>query len=202
MSATLSAKEVEDAAGGYKRAGDQLRILKERGFYRAFRSPVTGEVVLERPHYDAVSNAAQVSGPVADIPPPRPFAETPLGRWQAEQRQYYSPKETRPPQSPEAKAARAEARRLKQRIARALATSGRRRAAEIRQAPAWADSDAVRAIYAEAQRLTRETGIAHHVDHAVPLQGKLVSGLHVPANLQILTASENARKSNRYEIEA
>lgn len=55
MSATLSAKEVEDAAGGYKRACDQLRILHQRGFYRAYRSPVTGDVVLERPHYDAVS---------------------------------------------------------------------------------------------------------------------------------------------------
>lgn len=55
MSAILSPDEVAAAAGGYKRACDQLRVLKERGFYRAFRSPVTGEVVLERPHYDAVS---------------------------------------------------------------------------------------------------------------------------------------------------
>jgi hypothetical protein len=69
----------------------------------------------------------------------------------------------------------------------------------LRMAP-WADAKAIRAIYAEAKRLTRETGLPHHVDHQIPLQGEFVSGLHVHNNLQILPGSENIKKRNRYEV--
>lgn len=61
----------------------------------------------------------------------------------------------------------------------------------------WADQNAIRAIYAEASRLTRETGIRHEVDHIYPLQGEICCGLHVENNLQILTKVENIRKKNR-----
>jgi 5-methylcytosine-specific restriction endonuclease McrA len=48
--------------------------------------------------------------------------------------------------------------------------------------------------YEDAQRLTAETGIEHHVDHIWPLSK---GGPHLPWNLQVITAAENLQKSNR-----
>jgi hypothetical protein len=76
----------------------------------------------------------------------------------------------------------------------------KRRAAKILATPKWLTEDQykqIEAFYIEAARLTEETGIAYQVDHIEPLQGENVRGFHVPWNLQILTASENAFKGNR-----
>jgi 5-methylcytosine-specific restriction endonuclease McrA len=81
------------------------------------------------------------------------------------------------------------------------ARSALRHAAKLRRTPPWADRDAIARIYDEARCLTEATGIDHHVDHAIPLRGRLVSGLHVHTNLQILTGVENSRKCNHFEIE-
>lgn len=69
--------------------------------------------------------------------------------------------------------------------------------AKMKAMPPWADREKIRAFYTEAVRLTRETGIPHEVDHIYPLKSKWLCGLHVPANLQILTESENCSKGNR-----
>lgn len=62
--------------------------------------------------------------------------------------------------------------------------------------PAWANKEEIRLMYAIARRVSCETGVLHHVDHEIPLKGKLVCGLHVPNNLQLLTGVDNGRKGN------
>ena len=49
--------------------------------------------------------------------------------------------------------------------------------------------------------LTKSTGYEWQVDHIIPLQGKNVSGLHVPENLQVIERSMNSKKRNKYEPE-
>lgn len=73
-----------------------------------------------------------------------------------------------------------------------------RRAAARRACPAWANHEEMLVVYEKAAALTLETGVPHQVDHIVPLKSKRVSGLHVPANLCVLPASDNATKGNRH----
>jgi len=80
------------------------------------------------------------------------------------------------------------------------AYAGKRRAAKLLRTPAWADLAAIDRVYAQAAALTRETGIEHHDDHIIPLQGERVSGLHVETNLQAIPAKENLRKHNLYDV--
>lgn len=75
----------------------------------------------------------------------------------------------------------------------------RRRATKLQATPKWLDEDhfwMIKEIYLLASLREKLTNINWEVDHIVPLQGKLVCGLHVPWNLQVITRTENRRKSN------
>lgn len=72
------------------------------------------------------------------------------------------------------------------------------RAQTVRATPGWADRKAIREICLEAKRITASSGQQYVVDHIVPKISPWVCGLHVAANLQIITASENSRKSNAW----
>jgi hypothetical protein len=76
-----------------------------------------------------------------------------------------------------------------------------RRKKRDKSLPPWADKKAIRAVYIKARQLTVETGIKYEVDHIIPSNHELVCGLHVENNLQILTESENIKKSNSFAIE-
>lgn len=77
------------------------------------------------------------------------------------------------------------------------AIKAKRRSLEINATVLWADKNAIKAIYAEAERKTIETGIRHVVDHIIPLNNPLVCGLHCETNLRVITAEDNSKKGNR-----
>jgi hypothetical protein len=70
----------------------------------------------------------------------------------------------------------------------------RRRRREKRNTPPWADKAKTRALYKEAKRLSALTGELHVVDHIVPLDGKIVCGLHWHENMRVIHWLPNALK--------
>ncbi|PPD55487.1 MAG: hypothetical protein CTY12_00495 [Methylotenera sp.] len=76
-----------------------------------------------------------------------------------------------------------------------------KRRAVIKQAiPKWAEFDEIQLMYDTCKIISDETQIKHNVDHVIPLQHPLVCGLHCLANLQILSETDNKRKSNKIEV--
>jgi len=80
------------------------------------------------------------------------------------------------------------------------AISSRYRANKIKATPLWLSAihkAQIQEFYDIAAARTVQTGVKYHVDHIHPLCGRTVSGLHVPWNMQIITAKENFSKKNK-----
>lgn len=73
-----------------------------------------------------------------------------------------------------------------------------RRAKVRRATPPWSQSISIKGLYLEAHEREVETGIPHDVDHIIPLVNRLVCGLHVFENLQVLESDANRAKKNTF----
>lgn len=82
---------------------------------------------------------------------------------------------------------------------RVNAKNALRHAIKLRATPAWLTKEQrqeIRDWYVLA------AAVGWEVDHIVPLRGDIVSGLHVPWNLQLLPEAENIAKKNKLTAEA
>jgi 5-methylcytosine-specific restriction endonuclease McrA len=93
--------------------------------------------------------------------------------------------------------------RQKRRPAANASATAKRRALKLQRTPTWLtdfDKLKIKCLYSVAAMLTRENKEPWHVDHVIPLQGELVSGLHVPSNMRVLCGKENIAKHNRFVV--
>jgi hypothetical protein len=78
------------------------------------------------------------------------------------------------------------------------ARDSKRRASELRATPTWANLNQIKRVYELCKKVSDKTGVEHHVDHIIPLQGKNVCGLHVEKNLAVVPARMNLTKGNTF----
>jgi hypothetical protein len=85
-----------------------------------------------------------------------------------------------------------------------MANSKHRRSKHKQATPKWLTQEhkaQIKQFYLDAMLVSKVTGVPYAVDHIVPLRGELVSGLHVPWNLAVITREENSKKSNKINLQ-
>jgi hypothetical protein len=172
----------------YRQTNDGVKALKkvtDKRYYESHKESVLDRNKKNRHLYaDARNRKAKEkrkADPEADRNYRRLYREANLEKSRAWSRVYASKDQKRNPQ-------------------KWLASNAERRA-RIRQSTPTLLTRAERAeivgIYHFAKVMSRITGQEWHVDHVVPLNGEVVSGLHVPSNLRAVPATENLQKSNK-----
>jgi hypothetical protein len=106
-------------------------------------------------------------------------------------------------QTPEEKIKRTKAIRLWRENNRdkANALDSLRRSRKLNATPSWLTNEdklEIIELFTICQMFRLYTGQEYHVDHIVPLSNKNVCGLHVPWNLQVISAFDNMSKNNKF----
>lgn len=78
------------------------------------------------------------------------------------------------------------------------AKTAKRNAAKLSATPTWGNEFFIKEAYHLAKIREKMLGGKWHVDHIVPLQSKLVCGLHVENNLQVIPQFANLSKNNNH----
>jgi hypothetical protein len=82
-----------------------------------------------------------------------------------------------------------------------LANNKKAKTAKLKRTPKWLSKDDIwmmQEAYELAAKRSKLFGFTWEVDHIIPLQGRNVSGLHVPLNLQVIPRVVNRVKSNKF----
>lgn len=89
---------------------------------------------------------------------------------------------------------------MRKTLPKVLARNKKRQLELTKRTPKWLtkeDFKCIELLYVYANKMRNKYDMEFHVDHIIPLNGKLVSGLHVPWNLRVIPQKDNLSKGNR-----